>query len=229
MVKVKVSESDTDEKLPLELGAEIQIEIDRVAFRFKSTFVGMEPGNYLIVKTPIVPQGARFSALKNKLKRQLFTGCKIVVRYLFEGTIFAFQSLLLEAISVPGNLLFLDYPKTIQHPDLRSNERVACFLPAKGNIKDHETQGTILDISEKGCCYLIKPAKKDKLPSIYIMDQITLECEFLGDHGEQVVSGNVRNVNKDKKGTTLGVEFREIGVDIKSTIAQYVSNIKESF
>jgi len=41
-------------------------------------------------------------------------------------------------------------PKIIEHYDLRSHERMDCFLPAKTKIKDKDKEGTVLDISQRG-------------------------------------------------------------------------------
>lgn len=207
----------------IELGSQLQIEIEGVAFRFKSVFVGMESDEYLIIKTPMVPSDAPFSSIKHKL----FPGTQIVVRYLYKGTVFGFQSKLIEAISAPVRLLFVEYPKIIENYDLRSQERTDCFLPAKIEIRDEEEHGAILDISEKGCRCLIKALKGEKLPSTQIDERVTLTCQFPGIEGEQVVSGNVKNISRDKQEMILGIEFREIAARVKDIIDRYLSNIKQ--
>jgi len=214
---------DTGKRISIELGTQLQIEIEGVAFRFKSVLIGMEPDEYLIIKTPMVPSDAPFSNIKHKLSR----GSQIVVRYLYKGTVFGFQSKLIEAIFTPLRLLFIEYPNIIEHYNLRSQDRVDCFLPAKIKIKEEEKHGLILDISKKGCRYRIKALKDEGLPSIQLDEQITLRCQFPGIEDEQVFSGKVRNINRDKEETTLGIEFHEIAPEFQNIIAQYILNIKE--
>ena len=215
-----VDHLDTGKRIFIELGTQLQIQIEGVAFRFKSTLVGIEPDNYLIIKTP----GATpFGSIKHKL----FRGSQFTVRYLARGTVFGFQSRLMGAISTPTKLLFLEYPNVVENCDLRSHERIDCLLPAKGNIKDKERQGIILDLSEGGCCYLIKALKGEELPSVQIDEQITLRCQFPGIEGEQVVSGKVRNIRRDEQGTALAIEFHEIAPEVQNIIVQYISTVKE--
>jgi len=214
---------DTGKRMSIELGAQLQIEIEGVEFRFKSTLVGMESDEYLIIKTPVVPRHAPFGSIKHKL----FPGTQIVARYLYKGTVFGFQSKLIEAISTPLRLLFVEYPKIIENYDLRSQERTDCFLPAKIEIRNKEEHGAILDISERGCRCLIKALEGKKLPSTQIDERITLTCQFPGIEGEQVVSGNVKNISKDKQEMILGIEFHEIAARLKTIIDQYLSNIKQ--
>ncbi len=221
----KIAYFDTGKRLSIEPGGQLQIEIEGVAFRFKTTFVGMESDEYLIIKTPKVPLNAPFSSIKHKL----FQGNQIVIRYLYKGTVFGFQSKLIEALSAPKKLLFVEYPKIIEQYDLRSNKRIDCLLPVKANINDKEAPGVLLDITEKGCRYLIKAEKDEKLPSVKIDDQITLRCHFPGMSDEQVVSGSVRNINMDKQETTLGIQFQEMAADIMSIIVQYISTINKEF
>lgn len=207
-------------RILLELGTQLQIEIEGVASRLKRTLVGMEPDNYLIIKTPGDPP---FGSIKHKLfRRSQFT-----VRYLYRGTVFGFQSKLIEAISIPTRLLFLEYPNIVENCDLRFHERIDCLLPAKIKIKDEENHGAILDISERGCRYLIKALKGEKLPSVRIDEQITLRCQFPGIESEQVGTGKVRTMKMDERETDLGIEFHEIGPEVQNIIVQYISTAKE--
>lgn len=213
----------TGRRILIELGSQLQIEIEGVAFRFKSVLVGMESDEYLIIKTPMVPSDAPFSSIKQKL----FQGTQIIVRYIYKGTVFGFQSKLIESISTPVRLLFVEYPKIVENYDLRSQERTDCFLPAKIKIMDKEEHGAILDISEKGCRCLIKALKDEKLPSAQIDEQVTLTCQFPGIGAEQVVLGNVKNISRDKQEMILGIAFHEIAARVKDIIDQYLSNIKQ--
>ena len=76
-----VDHLDIGKRILLEPGTQLQIEIEGVTSRFKSTLVGMEPDEYLIVKTPK-------AALSGSIKNRLFRGNQIVIRYLHKGTVF---------------------------------------------------------------------------------------------------------------------------------------------
>lgn len=216
-----IDPSNTGKRISIEVGDQLQIEIEGVAFRFKSSVVGIEPDEYLIIKTPIIPPHL------GSIKHKLFSGNQIVVRYIHKGTVFGFQTKLIEAISLPVRLLFVEYPNIIEHHDLRSHERIDCFLPSKIKINDKERRGTILDLSEKGCCHRMKALKDEKFPSIQIDDQITLMCQFPGIEGEHVVPGMVKNINKDTQEMSLGIVFHEITPEVQKVIAHYISTAKD--
>jgi c-di-GMP-binding flagellar brake protein YcgR len=216
-----VDHLDTGKRILLEPGTQLQIEIEGVASRFKSTLVGIKPDEYLIVKTPK-------AALSGGVKNRLFRGNQIVIRYLYKGTVFGFQYKLVEAIFSPKQLLLVEYPKIIENCDLRSHERIDCLFPAKITIEDEERHGAVLDISQGGCRYLIKTLKGEKLPSVQIDEQVTLRCQFPGIEGEQILSGKVRNMKTDEQETALGIEFHEIAPEVENIIVQYISTVKES-
>ena len=205
----------------IEIGAQLQIEIEGVASRFKSSVVGIEPDEYLVIKTPII--SPRFGSIKHKL----FPGSKIVVRYLHKGTVFGFKTKLIEAISSPIRLLFVEYPDIIEHHDLRYHKRIDCSLPARIEMKGEERKGTILDISEKGCRHRMKTFKGEKLPPIQIDEEITLFCKFPGIEGEHEVLGIVKNINKDKHEMVLGIVFHEITPDVQKILTHFISTAKE--
>jgi c-di-GMP-binding flagellar brake protein YcgR len=213
----------TERHILIGLGSEVQIQIEGVTFRFKSTLIGMESDECLIIKTPMVPSDAPFTSIQHKL----FPGIQIVVRYLYKGTVFGFQSKLIKAITTPLRLLFVEYPKIIENYDLRSEERTDCFLPTKIEIKNEEEHGAILDISERGCRCLIKALDGKILPYIEIDERITLRCQFPGIKDDQVISGNVKNFSRDNEEMILGIEFHEIAAGLKTIIDQYLSNIKQ--
>jgi len=215
-----VDDFGAGKRISIEPGTQLQMEIEGVEYRFKSTLVGMEPDKYLIIKTPMAPPSI-------SIQVKLFRGSQIVVRYLDRGTVFGFQTKLIEAISTPVRLLFIECPRVIEHYDLRSHERIDCFLPAKIRSRDKDKQGTILDISEKGCRFLIKALKGEKLPSLRTDEQISLRCQFPGIEGEYVVSGKVKNIRRDEQEMALGIEFQETDPQVQNIIAQYISTIRE--
>lgn len=213
---------ETEKRVSIEVGGQLQVEIKGIPSRYQTIFVGMELDEYLIIKEPVFPHKLRISGIKHKL----FPGNEITVRYIYKGSVFGFQTKLIEALYTPKRLLFLEYPKVIEKHDLRLTKRIDCYLPAITKIKDQETQGIILDINAKGCRCLIKAAKNMKLPVVQNDDQIALRCHFPGNPDEQMVSGTVKNITKDSKKTTLGIQFHEMTVELHSIIEQYISTVK---
>jgi len=211
---------NTGKRIAIELGTELQIKIEGVNFSFKSTFIGIKSDKYLIINVPV-------TSTYGSIKHKYFQGTKIIVRYLYKGTVFGFQSELLEDIYNPLKLLFVKYPEIIENHNLRSHERIDCLLPIKIKIKDEEKDGAVLDISIRGCCCVFKGTANDKeLLSVQIDEQIPLMCQFPSIEGEQLILGKVKSIKKDKQQIVFGIKFHEIDTKIEDIINQYILAIK---
>lgn len=210
-------------RLSIEPGTLLQIEIGGIEFRFKSELVGLQPDEFLIIKTPLVPSDAPFGMIKHKL----FRGNDIIVRYLSGGMVYGFQSKLMGSISDPTKLLFLEYPKIVEQHDLRSHERVDCLLPGRLKFKDTERPCLVLDISEKGCRCRIKNQKDEKLPTFQVDDQVVLGVKLLDVEGEQVITCDVKNISRDNDELRLGMEFHKIVSNLRDILLNYIMAIKD--
>ncbi len=111
--------------------------------------------------------------------------------------------------------------------DIRSNKRISCTLPAKMIINNNEFKGTMQDISRKGCRYMTKVTRDIKLLSLKKEDQISMQCQFPGVQNEQDVLGNIKNMEMDKQELAIGIQFQEMGADVKGIIDRYISTIEE--
>lgn len=221
MTNGEVDNLATGKRLSIEVGSQLQVEIEGIPSRHQTTFLGMELFEYLIIKIPVFPHKIRLGDIKHKL----FPGNQITVRYLYEGSVFGFQTKLIEALFMPKRWLVLEYPEAIAQHDLRSEKRIDSFLPTTTNIKDKETQGIIVDINQNGCRYLIKAVKDMKFPPVQMDDQITLRCQFPGEQDEQVVSGIVKNIKRDSQEMALGIQFRKMTDNLYDIISLYISTI----
>jgi len=221
MTNGKVDNLVTGKHLRVEVGSQLQVEIEGIPSRHQTTFIGMELFEYLIIKIPVFPHKIRLGDIKHKL----FPGNQITVRYFYEGSVFGFQTKLIEALFMPKRLLVLEYPEAIAQHDLRSEKRIASFLPTTTKIKDKEAQGIIVNINQNGCRYLIKAVKDMKFPPVQMDDQITLRCQFPGEQDEQVVSGIVRNIKRDNQEMALGIQFRKMTDNLYDIISLYISTI----
>jgi c-di-GMP-binding flagellar brake protein YcgR len=164
----------------------------------------------------------------NTIKNRLFQGNKIVVRFLYEGTIFGFQSELIKAIFDPIKLLFISYPKIIARHELRSQKRFESFLPSDLSIKNKMFRGVILDISERGCRCLIKASQGENMPNITINQDLTINFQLPGVENEMTISGIVKNFKRDINELHLGIQFDKISQPVQNKINQYVLSVQPS-
>ena len=202
----------------LELGTTIQLKMTDVAFPLHSVLIGMELDEYLIIKIP-----AQYTNVKHKL----VPGVDIIVRYLYRGTVYGFQTKLIQIITTPVKLLFLQYPKIIEHYDLRSQKRAESLFPASLKIKDKTNHGAIIDVSKNGCrCHMLN-SKKEPLPPVQIDDEILMNCKFPGVDGDHEVLGIIKNIKRSRKEMILGVEFFKLEMEIHNLISQYIYAVED--
>ncbi len=205
-------------RICLEIGLPIQLKLEGVAFPLQSVLVGMEIDEYLIIKIPV-----QFANIKHKL----FPGIDIVVRYLYQGIVFGFQTKLIEIISKPVKLLFLEYPRIIEHHELRSHKRAQSIFPATIRIKDKTNNGAIIDVSKNGCrCHMLS-SRSEHLPPVQIDDEISIMCKFPGVEGDHEVLGKIRNIKKSRNELIVGIEFLKLELEIHDLISQYIYAVEE--
>lgn len=210
----------TQRRIPIEIGTPLQLEIGEIRDRLKSALVGMELDQYLILRTP--------GALSSMTARpDLLPGIPVIVRYLYEGTVFGFESGLIKAIATPRRLLFVEYPRKTEIHDLRAHKRVDCLLPASSAGRGGETAGTVLDLSGRGCRYVAKATQDRPLPPFQIGDKLDLRLQFPGIAEDQGVSGVIRNMNKDISQTSLGIQFKDMRSPVRKLIADFISRAEE--
>ena len=123
-------------RLALEIGLSLKIELEGVDLPLESSFVGFI--NEFIIITPPRPY--------NQIRHKLFEGTEMLIRYFYNGTIFAFQSKLFAHVEKPINLLFIEYPKLIQKSELRSEKRSNCYVETTFVSGDKENAGAIVDL-----------------------------------------------------------------------------------
>jgi Flagellar protein YcgR/PilZ domain len=217
---VKIKQIKAANQSIADVGTQLQIEIAGVPSRFKTTLVGMDPDKCLLVKAPKITG-------EDKRDKNLAPGDNIIVRYLYNGAVLGFQSKLIDSISSPMRLLFIEYPEAVENFDLRSKIRVQCFLPAKSELLGTMTNGVILDISEGGCRYQLKAFNGQKLPAVNIDDSIKLFCRFPGIIGEYEIVCKIKNITQDSQKKVLGIQYIEfVDLETKSIVREYIASAK---
>ena len=185
-------------RIAVEIGIPVKIELEGIEFALQSTIVGLETNKYLIIKAP-----EPFLRVEHKL----YKGNDLVVRYISDGTVYAFQTRVLEIILKPLPLLFLEYPRIIQHHDLRVQKRLNCHIPVRVVLADQENIGCILDLAISGCRCLIRAAKNTTLLPCDLDNRLDLKCIIPGSKEVIKLTGIVKNLKRTRKEIDLGINF----------------------
>jgi hypothetical protein len=194
---------------------------------FKSTLIGMEHGQYLIIKLPMIPD------IPVKYLRQN----DFVVRYVHAGGVYGFRTSLVSLIKEPMRLFVLDYPNKIESLNLRKNERYECLIPAvakilQANATPFEWQGFIADISPFGCRFEYMIPDGVKSANVTIGDIVDFSIHFPNEDAIWTLHVEVRSQNIDQKKLILGLKYKP-NPDIEShraainEIEAYIEKLKD--
>ncbi len=158
----------------MNIGTTFRLQIKGAKRRLSSELIGIEDGKYLIIKMPPMHTMDNVSGL-------LRNGNDVAVKYMYKGTIFGFQSQIIDLIYNPFKLVFIEYPEKIESYDFRGNKRVECFLPANIRIAEHKIEGCITDISKAGCLFDIEtPELEDGINLLELNNEICVGFHLPG-------------------------------------------------
>ncbi len=205
--------------MPISVGTELLIEIADLKLRLKSELIGIEDDEYLIVKLSHHDSGGGF---KDKTIEQ----SPLVIRYVYKGSVYGFKATVLNIISKPAKLIFVSYPERIEECNVRTSPRYDCVLPAAATIGDASTELIITDISKNGCrCVIMTSMVKNKAKlydTINMNSELELKVEFPGMEDKMILSGAVKNINKDEEEIMFGLSFAKMDAKAKVNFNKFI-------
>ena len=201
----------------MDIGITFRIEIEGTEESISCILIGIENGKYLIIRTPPSHTLGNASDLFHK-------GNEIYVKYVYKGTIFGFQSKIIDQIYEPFKLLFIEYPEKIESYDFRGNKRVECYLPAFVIIEEGRIEGCITDISKAGCLFDIKIPELENCKSLLESnEEINIGFQLPGVEEALNVTAKQRSIKKETNKARIGIEFVYMkGID-KSKLSAFLS------
>lgn len=205
------------EGIYIDIGTKVYVEIDGVTFSVTSIFIGMLRDEFMIVTLP-----KRYKSVKNKL----FPGNKMVVKYLFDGSVFAFQTSVIELITTPIRALAIEYPKVVQKRELRIIKRNNVVIPARIEAKKTEFAAVVFDISKKGCRFKYHD-NKSNIASLREGDLMRVYCRFPGVSDEIGAMACVRNVTREQGQLSIGAAFQDITKAFLTPLMHFLYSIED--
>ncbi len=184
--------------------------------KFRSTFIGYSPRNYVLVQYPDSAKLGNFS-------QYITQGMGVTVRGLIEGhegAVVAFVSHVKQTIQIPSRIIVLEFPRDVSLQNLRSSMRIETYITAKVKVKDEYWSSVISDISVTGCQLMINNGEElslaeDKPLEIIIEDFQGLKNIKLG--------AEICNNKLHADGVSLGVKFSDSGkIEVTKLLQQAV-------
>jgi len=204
-------------RISVDIGVPVKVEIEGIEIPLQSVIVGLETDKYIIIKAPEPFQ---------RVEHKFYKGNELIVRYIANGTVYAFQTKLLESITKPLALLFIEYPRIIQHHELRVNKRLNCHVPARVIYGEVENIGCILDLAVTGCRCLIQASKNPAFIPCDLDSALTLKCIFPGSREMITLNGVIKNLKRTRKEIDLGINFESnLPNESKKILAWFLSAI----
>jgi hypothetical protein len=178
------------------IGSLLRIQFEGIGSS-RSYLIGMDPGHFLIVQAPPLPDIASKRYEKNHL----------VVSYLFSGRVYAFRCTLLGLVKELYRFLILSYPDAIETINLRKHERISCIIAAEVSVKGQAYRGIVSDISKGGCSFEFDRTERQAFPDLKVQDEIVISMHLPEKTEETVFNTVVRVIREDQKTMTSGLQF----------------------
>jgi c-di-GMP-binding flagellar brake protein YcgR len=204
------------ESIYIDIGTKVYLEIEGVSFSVTSIFIGMLADEFMIITLP-----KRYKTIESKL----FPGNKMVVKYLYDGSIYAFQTSVIEMITTPIRALAIDFPKVVQQRELRDAKRNDVVIPGRIEVKKTGFAVLVNDISKDGCRFKYRDNKKTTV--LREGDFLRLYCWFPGVSDEIGVMACVRNVTKEQGQFSIGLEFQDMTNTFLAPLVQFLYSIED--
>lgn len=212
-----ILELDKSAGVSIEIGTEVYLDISGVGFSVSSIFVGLLENEFMIITLP-----KRFKSVQHKL----YPGNKMIVKYLHDGSLYAFQTSIIKMIADPIRALAIEYPSIVQKQELRIVKRNHVVIPGRIELKKNQLPVVIFDISKKGCCFKYLDTRKNNF-LFKEGDLLRIFCKFPGVENELGAMACIRNIRREKRQISVGTEFADMTKTFVSPLMEFLCYIEE--
>ena len=202
----------TETLTSLGVGSKLSIAFNDTPEPIASFLIGLKINNYIIIT---IPDGL------TRIRAKLFKENKIIIRYLYKGQIIAFASEIIDYITMPDHLIFINYPNKLTQKNIRETKRVECLIPAKTVLGGIEFNLVVTDISIKGCGLKVDVSGKPENIDIKKNQKLKIRSIYLSGKGEVEFSGIVKNHKHREDKLFVGLQFKDLNQDVQNYIKSY--------
>ena len=204
-------------RLHAEIGTIMLATFYRTTKPYKARYVGMEGGQYLILR---LPAGAG-------IHDHLYEGNQVVIKYVSEGRVYGFRTEITGYMYKKGLILaVLAYPEKVETHHLRGEMRVKYLAPAQLAVRGIAYNGFVMDISPGGCRVAVEvPESNDLSLNLEEGAEVRMTCQLVGVEGPHEFGCMVMNIREENGWVNLGLLFAEVNDDDVQTIDDYVREV----
>lgn len=193
---------DAGKRVSIDMGTDVLMQINGVAGRLPSVFIGMEANRYMIFKVP---------RAQVSLSSKLTKGSGVVVRYRFQGRIYGFQSIILGTVSEPYGLMFLNAPNVVEEHNLRTKQRIDCYFPCAVEMEEKQEPGVVVNISLSGCRCIFSALRSSREMLASIRDKPVKLILQMSEGGASLhVPGRILSAQQFHGALSAGIRFETL-------------------
>lgn len=196
----------------IDIGTTVYLGIDGVTFSVTSVFVGLLKDEFMLITLP-----KKYKSVQSKL----YPGNRMIVKYLHEGSVYAFQTGVIKMITDPIRAIALEYPKVVQQRELRNNKRRPVVIPGRVEARKVDFPIIVNDISKRGCRFI----HQDKI-SLREGDLLRVFCRFPGFSEETGAMACVRNIRREGSTLSIGAEFQDTSREFLNPLMHFLLSIE---
>lgn len=202
--------------LTLELDSRVRATLGCSGRRLEARVVGLDPYAYIILRVRLAGQETARLSLDDR----------ITVQYVHEGSVYGFRSCVSNHIRTPAQLLFVEYPDSLEKLDLRREERVNCSLQASifGAYGEHKCM--VQDLTTGGCRISVRTKANYSIRRISVDEELSLLMD-LGEFGRVKTPVSIRNVNCERGVLYLGTMFTDLSDNERDKISFFVDELSQ--
>lgn len=200
--------------LEVALGADLVVKFPGRPQGYRGKIIGFDPYDYLAANV----------RLPSAVRKALTYKGTVVIKYVHEGTVYGFESVVLNHITRPAPLLFFEYPDTIEKLDLRKSSRTNCNIDGTLHSTDGDYDCLVVNASETGCRLSVAVKSRDPLTMTQVDDDMVVSFA-LGSLGSLKLPICVKNIETSGGVMLLGCMFVDIQEDEQQRITAYVERI----
>lgn len=193
------------------------VNIQRVGerTRVRAEVLGAVPDGYIALREACSSPESRVLRLLSLRVADL-----LILRFLHEGVVYGFRTAVSRLVTDPEHLVFVHYPRLVEHVSVRREPRTACCMPCRVAYDGSGPQpGLMLDVSAAGCRIVGQFEREEAAPSAGCQVTVILA---LPDRTEPFQAlGVVRRLDRDEE-WVLGIAFDQEQKELYDALEPYL-------
>lgn len=165
------------------------------------------------------------------IEKNLTPGNTAVIRFVESGMVCGFKASIKHAITHPYRLVFFDYPESLEVINLRSSKRIAISLNATIQKDGEDFDGTIRDLSDGGCFFVMNYWQDPFWDDLSMETDISIKFKTHENEASVELKCKPVRFTKDQDVLSMGLAFGDnpqASLDKVAKFIEFVSQYQQS-